>query len=139
TKNYSELNQHFGLDDLSSQEPRAISALFPYLYWKSFDPQTGSQRQMDTEASASLIGSSISVDALQSSLLPSLNLLGNTLIQYIQENSGQEQDRWMEVRLAMKKEKDPYLGDTQDLGIFLSTFESSLFKNNARVSETKKK
>jgi hypothetical protein len=117
-------------EDTDFSEPHLVSALVPFLYKLSFDPKTGSQTHIDPLACEDLIECTVSAKHLYWSLVPSLNDLGNALIRYIKENPDLEQDRWMDVRLAMKKEKDPFPGGTQDLGGFLKHLNTLIFEKS---------
>jgi len=108
-------------EELSQSEPYLVSWMIPQLYKDSFDPNKGSQKNLDPIAYHDLTGCAISAKHLRTSLVPALNRLGASLINFIEEESL----RWIDIK-ELIHEGPFFQGGTQDLGAFLQKLSNLL-------------
>ncbi len=100
--------------ELYPGEPYLLAWALPSINEKAYRPGQGALSLADPENSQELTACSISSKHLRTSLVPSLNLLGQSLIAFIEE----EKTRWMDLKGLM--ETGPfYESGTQDLGAFI--------------------
>jgi hypothetical protein len=110
---------------VSNPESFLVSWMIPQLYKESFDPEKGSQKDLDPKAYYHLTGCSISSKHLRSSLIPHLNRLAIALNRYLDEIPSLNAERWLILRSVI--DQGPFfLGGTQDLGQFLKNLYQTL-------------
>lgn len=92
-----------------------LARLLPSLTARSLDPIRGQQGRADKKGAETFTMSSLSTDALQSQLAPSLRYLGARLKAYLQEDPLRSGD----LKFLIKKTPN-FMGGARDLGSFLS-------------------